>query len=79
VNESLTAEPPQRTLCGGIQLHSMQESPGSNKETIETHSLNLSGYEPDMKSHMQYIKDKHKEKQVCNSTIQTTHRDQPYP
>jgi hypothetical protein len=41
-NESLTVEPPQRTLCGGIRLHSMQESPGSNRETIETHSRPLS-------------------------------------
>jgi hypothetical protein len=38
-NECLTIEPPQRTLCGGIRLHSMQESPGSNRETIGTHSL----------------------------------------
>jgi hypothetical protein len=38
-NECLTVEPPQRTLCGGIRLHSMQESPGSNRETVGTHSL----------------------------------------
>jgi hypothetical protein len=36
-NESLTVEPPRRTLCGGIQLHSMKESPGSTRGTIETH------------------------------------------
>jgi hypothetical protein len=78
-NESLTVEPPQRTLCGGIQLHSMQESPGSNRETIETHSLILSGFEPDMQSHMQHIEDKHKEKQVCNSIISTTHTIQTQP
>jgi hypothetical protein len=78
-NASLTAEPPQRTLCGGILLHSMQESPGSNRETIETHTLILSGYEPDMQSHMQHIKDKHTRKQPCKSIISTTHRDQTHP
>ena len=38
-NKSLTIEPPQRTLCRGIQLHSMQESLDSDRETIGTHSL----------------------------------------
>ena len=47
----------------------MQESLGSNRETIETHSFILSGFEPDMQSHMQHIEDKHKEKQVYNRTI----------
>jgi hypothetical protein len=37
-NKSLTAWPPRRTLCGGSSLHSMQESPGLSRETIETHS-----------------------------------------
>jgi hypothetical protein len=38
-SKSSTAQPPRRTLCGGIQLHLMQESHGLNRETIETHSL----------------------------------------
>ena len=36
-SKSLTVRPLQRTLCGRTRLHSMQESPGSNRETIETH------------------------------------------
>ena len=38
-NKSSTTWPPRRTLCRGIQLHSMQESHGISRETIETHSL----------------------------------------
>ena len=57
----------------------MQESLGSNRETIETHTLILSGYEPDMQSHMQHIEDKHKEKQVCNNITSTTHTIQTHP
>jgi hypothetical protein len=57
----------------------MQESPGSDRETIETHTLILSGFEPDMQSHMQHIEDKHKKKQIGNSIILTTHRDQTHP
>jgi hypothetical protein len=43
-NKSLTVEPPQRTLCGGIQLHSMQDSFGSDRETIEAHSRLSHGF-----------------------------------
>jgi hypothetical protein len=78
-NEILTVQPPQRTLCGGIRLHSMQESPGSNREKIETHSLILSGFEPDKQLHKQHIEDKHKEKQVCNSITSTTQTIQTQP
>ena len=38
-NKKSTAQPPRHTLCGGIQLHSMQESPGSSRETIKTHGF----------------------------------------
>jgi hypothetical protein len=57
----------------------MQESPGSNGETIETHTFILSGYEPDMLSHMQHIKDKHKEKQVYNRIALATQTIQTQP
>ena len=57
----------------------MQESPGSNRETIGTYFLILSGFEPDMQSHRQHIKDRHKKKQVCNNIISTTHRGQTHP
>ena len=64
-NESLTVEPPQRTLCGGIRLHSMQESPGSNRETIETYSrLSLTDFEFARKSYTQHIKQQHNTKQI---------------
>jgi hypothetical protein len=46
----------QRTPCGQIQLHSLQESSGSLRETIETHSLTLSDFNSTMKSHTQHIK-----------------------
>jgi hypothetical protein len=57
----------------------MQESPGSNKEKIETHPLILSGFEPDMQSHKQHIKDKHIKKQVCNKITSTAQRTQTQP
>jgi hypothetical protein len=57
----------------------MQESPGLSRETIETHTLILSGFEPDMQSHMQHIKDKHKKKQTYKDIVATTHRDQTHP
>jgi hypothetical protein len=57
----------------------MQESSGSNRETIETHSLILSGFEPDMQSHKQHIEDNHKEKQVCNNITSPTQTIQTQP
>ena len=79
-NERLTVEPPQRTLCGGIQLHSMQESPGSNRETIETYSrLSLTDLKSTMKSNTQHIKQKHNRKQVCNSIRLTVYREKSQP
>jgi hypothetical protein len=45
-----------RTLCGQIQLHSLQEFSGSLRETIETYSLILSDFKSTMKSHTQHIK-----------------------
>ena len=38
-NKCLTIEPSSTHSCRWIQLHSMQESSGSDKETIETYSL----------------------------------------
>jgi hypothetical protein len=57
----------------------MQESPGLNRETIETHSLILSGFGPDKQLHKKHIEDKHKEKQVCNSITSTTQTIQTQP
>jgi hypothetical protein len=57
----------------------MQESLGSNRETIKPHSLIPSGFEPDMQLHMQHIEDKHKKKQTGKGIVSTTHRDQTHP
>ena len=34
----------QRTPCGWIQLHTLHESPSSDRETLEPHSLSLSDF-----------------------------------
>jgi hypothetical protein len=39
-----------------IRLHSLQESSGSNRETIETHSFTPSDFNSTMKSYTQHIK-----------------------
>jgi hypothetical protein len=45
-----------------IQLHSLQESLGSIREIIETHSNSLSEFYSTMKSHTQHIKESVKQK-----------------
>ena len=64
-----------RTPCGQIQLHSLQESSGSLRETIETHSLFLLDFNSTMKSHTQHIKENVWQEANIHEHINITHRE----